>query len=122
MSNRETTTTRIPIRETEDSFITSPLSQSQPQPSASLRRGGGGGDIPARDGDEGILALEDAVLAEYERLLNNLNAMSAKLHEMSNNPTAGMLDEMRGLERKMGTVFTLLKASVYSIVLEQSVQ
>ncbi len=32
-----------------------------------------------------------------------------------------ILDNLRGLERKMGLVFTLLKASVYSIVLQQQI-
>jgi DASH complex subunit DAD3 len=32
------------------------------------------------------------------------------------------LDALRGLERKTSTVFTLLKASVYSIVLQQEIR
>jgi len=32
-----------------------------------------------------------------------------------------ILDALRGLERKTSTVFTLLKASVYSIVLQQEI-
>jgi DASH complex subunit DAD3 len=33
------------------------------------------------------------------------------------NPSPDILDALRGLERKTSLVFTLLKASVYSIVL-----
>lgn len=40
---------------------------------------------------------------------------------MSNNPTAFILDNLRQLERKTSLVFTLLKASVYSIVLQQQI-
>jgi DASH complex subunit DAD3 len=36
-------------------------------------------------------------------------------------PSAEILDALRGLERKTTTVFTLLKASVYSIVLQQEI-
>lgn len=38
------------------------------------------------------------------------------------NPSAEILDALRGLERKTSLVFTLLKASVYSIVLNQEIQ
>ncbi len=40
---------------------------------------------------------------------------------MANTPTAEMLDGLRMLERKTSLVFTALKASVYSIVLQQEV-
>jgi DASH complex subunit DAD3 len=45
--------------------------------------------------------------------------MSTLLAELSANPSAEILDSLRGLERKTSLVFTLLKASVYSIVLNQ---
>jgi DASH complex subunit DAD3 len=47
--------------------------------------------------------------------------MSYSLHELSGAPTAEILDGLRMLERKTSLVFTLLKASVYSIVLQQEV-
>ena len=47
--------------------------------------------------------------------------MSSLLAELAANPSAGILDALRGLERKTSLVFTLLKASVYSIVLEQEI-
>ena len=40
---------------------------------------------------------------------------------MANNPTTEILDGLRELERKTSLVFTLLKASVYSIVLQQEI-
>ena len=65
--------------------------------------------------------LEKDVLAEYERLLNNLNKLSTSLSDLSTNPTLEVLDGLRLLERKTSLVGTLLKASVYSIVLQQEV-
>lgn len=40
---------------------------------------------------------------------------------MASNPTVGILDGLRELERKTSLAFTLLKASVYSIVLQQEI-
>jgi DASH complex subunit DAD3 len=37
------------------------------------------------------------------------------------NPTTDILDGLRELERKTSLAFTLLKASVYSIVLQQEI-
>jgi hypothetical protein len=47
--------------------------------------------------------------------------LSALLADLSSNPSAEILDALRGLERKTSLVFTLLKASVYSIVLQQQI-
>jgi DASH complex subunit DAD3 len=48
--------------------------------------------------------------------------MSTLLNSLSDAPSAAILDGLRGLERKTSLVFTLLKASVYSIVLNQQIQ
>lgn len=50
-----------------------------------------------------------------------LEQLAHTLETMSNNPTAYILDNLRQLERKTSLVFTLLKASVYSIVLQQQI-
>jgi DASH complex subunit DAD3 len=47
--------------------------------------------------------------------------MSSLLLTLSKNPSSAILDGLRGLERKTSLVFTLLKASVYSIVLNQQI-
>jgi DASH complex subunit DAD3 len=47
--------------------------------------------------------------------------MSTLLLSLSTTPSAAILDGLRGLERKTSLVFTLLKASVYSIVLNQQI-
>lgn len=54
-------------------------------------------------------------------LPNDTNQLSSTLAELSSQPAAEMLDSLRHLERKTATVCTLLKASVYSIVLQQQI-
>ncbi|KAF2461206.1 DASH complex subunit Dad3-domain-containing protein [Lineolata rhizophorae] len=66
--------------------------------------------------------LEQEVLDEYARLVGNLNNMSSLLSTLADAPAAEILDALRGLERKTSTVFTLLKASVYSIILQQQLE
>ncbi|KAF1989276.1 DASH complex, subunit Dad3, partial [Aulographum hederae CBS 113979] len=70
---------------------------------------------------ETLSPLEQEVLEEYARLLGNMNELSAQLASLSTTPSAEILDALRGLERKTSLVFTLLKASVYSIVLQQQI-
>ncbi|KAF2401331.1 hypothetical protein EJ06DRAFT_466836, partial [Trichodelitschia bisporula] len=71
--------------------------------------------------DETLTPLEQEVLDEYAHLLDNLNNLSGLLAELASNPSTEILDSLRGLERKTSLVFTLLKASVYSIVLQQQI-
>lgn len=47
--------------------------------------------------------------------------MSDKLSDLAGSPSSLTLDGLRLLERKTATVCTLLKASVYSIVLQQQI-
>ncbi|OJJ70494.1 hypothetical protein ASPBRDRAFT_106294, partial [Aspergillus brasiliensis CBS 101740] len=68
-----------------------------------------------------VSSLEQEVLDEYARLLGNVNKLSTKLSHLAENPTTLTLDGLRGLERQTATVCTLLKASVYSIVLQQQI-
>ncbi|PLB42101.1 DASH complex subunit DAD3 family protein [Aspergillus candidus] len=65
--------------------------------------------------------LEQDVLDEYARLLGNVNKLESKLSDLSGDPSSLTLDGLRLLERKTATVCTLLKASVYSIVLQQQI-
>ena len=90
--------------------------------------------------------LEQEVLNEYALLLDNLNKvrpapprpspsrrlrarpltsatsqLSGVLSSLAERPTAEVLDGLRMLERKTSLVCTLLKASVYSIVLQQQI-
>ncbi|PYH37870.1 DASH complex subunit DAD3 family protein [Aspergillus neoniger CBS 115656] len=85
-----------------------------------------------------VSSLEQEVLDEYTRLLGNVNKalhtttrmltippngikLSTKLSTLAESPTTLTLDGLRGLERQTATVCTLLKASVYSIVLQQQI-
>ncbi|KUI67599.1 DASH complex subunit dad3 [Cytospora mali] len=65
--------------------------------------------------------LEQEVLDEYERLADNMKTLASMLDTMAARPTTEILDGLRELERKTSLVFTLLKASVYSIVLQQEI-
>ncbi|KAI3399175.1 hypothetical protein diail_7544 [Diaporthe ilicicola] len=65
--------------------------------------------------------LEQGVLDEYERLADNMKNLASILDNMAAQPTTEILDGLRELERKTSLVFTLLKASVYSIVLQQEI-
>ena len=47
--------------------------------------------------------------------------MSSILETLAENPSPQILDGLRGLERKVSLVYTLMKASVYSIVLGQEI-
>ncbi|KAL5116739.1 hypothetical protein ACEQ8H_005351 [Pleosporales sp. CAS-2024a] len=75
----------------------------------------------AADDGSRLSPLEQQVLDEYALLVENLNHMSALVLDLSNAPSAAILDGLRGLERKTSLVYTLLKASVYSIVLNQEI-
>ncbi|KAG9541423.1 hypothetical protein KCU71_g19263, partial [Aureobasidium melanogenum] len=77
---------------------------------------------PGATGEESLSPLEQEVLDEYVRLAGNLGDLSALLSDLASRPSAEILDALRGLERKTSTVFTLLKASVYSIVLQQEIR
>jgi DASH complex subunit DAD3 len=48
--------------------------------------------------------------------------MSDILGDLATHPTPIILDSLRGLERKTSLVFTLLKASVYSILLTEQME
>ncbi|KAK4212221.1 DASH complex subunit Dad3-domain-containing protein [Rhypophila decipiens] len=65
--------------------------------------------------------LEQDVLEEYERLAENMKKLASILDTLASAPTTEILDGLRELERKTSLVFTLLKASVYSIVLQQEI-
>ncbi|KAF2842255.1 hypothetical protein M501DRAFT_1013608 [Patellaria atrata CBS 101060] len=76
---------------------------------------------PTGPGADTLSPLEQELLDEYARLVGNLNNLSSLLSSLATSPSAEILDQLRGLERKTALVFTLLKASVYSIVLQQQI-
>merc|ERR1712000_212433 len=68
-----------------------------------------------------LTPLQQEVLEEYERLAENMKKLASTLDDLASNPSAEILDGLRDLERKTSLAFTLLKASVYSIVLQQEI-
>jgi len=71
--------------------------------------------------NEDLSPLEQDILDEYERLAENMKKLASLLDNMASKPTSEMLDGLRILERKTSLVFLALKASVYSIVLQQEI-
>jgi len=71
--------------------------------------------------DEELTPLEQDILEEYERLNKNMKTLALLLDSLAGQPTAEILDSLRQLERKTTLVFTALKSSVYSIVLQQEI-
>jgi len=68
----------------------------------------------------GVSPLEQEVLDEYERLSKNMKELSSTLADLVGSPmTLDIAEGLRLLERKVASVYTLMKASVYSIVLQQ---
>lgn len=53
--------------------------------------------------------------------LSFLLQLASLLDHLASNPSTDILDGLRDLERKTSLAFTLLKASVYSIVLQQEI-
>ncbi|KJZ71126.1 hypothetical protein HIM_09480 [Hirsutella minnesotensis 3608] len=82
-----------------------------------MEHGGAGGLLGAPE----LTPLEQEVLDEYERLANNMKQLASALDDLASRPATEILDGLRELERKTSLAFTLLKASVYSIVLQQEI-
>ena len=55
-------------------------------------------------------------------MANQRMKLATQLDDLTNAPATDILDGLRELERKTSLVFTLLKASVYSIVLQQEIE
>lgn len=100
-------------------------------------------------GAEDVSPLEQDLLDEYERLADNMKKVSSRVSQTKHScrfrlrvlrvaadiiiqlaglldalagaSTSAILDGLRQLERKTSLVFTLLKAGVYSIVLQQEI-
>lgn len=79
--------------------------------------------------DLDLLPLEQQVLTQYQQLAVKLHSLSDELarinRSVSELQSAGpsgqadaLLTNMRGLERKLGLVYTLFRTAVYSMLLE----
>ncbi|KAH9816896.1 DASH complex subunit Dad3-domain-containing protein, partial [Melampsora americana] len=62
--------------------------------------------------------LESEVLQEYKRLNDILNRMSDTAQDLAST-TPSLLEGFLPLERKMGLVLTLFKASVWSVLVDK---
>ncbi|CAG8591225.1 6143_t:CDS:2 [Ambispora leptoticha] len=60
--------------------------------------------------------IENDVLIEYEKLASNVEQMKDLVTTMNTTDVPILNEKLRLLEKKMGVVYTLFKASVYSLV------
>ncbi|KXN86937.1 DASH complex subunit dad3 [Leucoagaricus sp. SymC.cos] len=68
-----------------------------------------------------LTPLEAEVLWEYAKLAHNVKLMTQKTRRLQEEPDKKMLARLRVLEKKMGLVLTLFKASVWGVINEQAV-
>lgn len=68
------------------------------------------------DADEQMSPKEQRVIAEYQKLVNNLQTLNTRITRLAQTPTSQVLDNLRVVERKTGLVFTLFKSSVWAIL------
>jgi len=66
-----------------------------------------------------LTPLETEVLWEYAKLAHNLRMVTQKTRLLHEEPDKQMLAKLRILEKKMGLVLTLFKASVWGVINEQ---
>ncbi|PPR01478.1 hypothetical protein CVT26_015101 [Gymnopilus dilepis] len=66
-----------------------------------------------------LTPLEAAVLWEYAKLAHNVRVVTQKTRLLNEEPDKLMLAKLRILEKKMGLVLTLFKASVWGVINEQ---
>ncbi|CAH7680106.1 hypothetical protein PPACK8108_LOCUS13322 [Phakopsora pachyrhizi] len=65
--------------------------------------------------------LEEQVLSEYTRMLKTLNRISRASYELSLDPPQ-ILESFLPIEKQFGLVLTLLKASVWSFLVQKQQQ
>ncbi|KAI6116167.1 DASH complex subunit Dad3-domain-containing protein [Pisolithus sp. B1] len=66
-----------------------------------------------------LSTLESEVLWEYAKLAQHIRLLTAKTKELSEQPDQNLVARLRVLERKMGLVSILFKASVWGVINEQ---
>lgn len=69
-----------------------------------------------------LTALEANVLWEYAKLSQHVKDLTVTTRQLSEGPDENLIARLRVLERKMGLVLTLFKASVWGVINEQPVQ
>jgi len=68
-----------------------------------------------------LTATEAEVLWEYAKLAQHVKKATLMAQKLSETPDKTLLARLRVLEKKMGLVLTLFKASVWGVINEQSV-
>ncbi|KAF8844802.1 hypothetical protein BDN67DRAFT_962234 [Paxillus ammoniavirescens] len=76
-------------------------------------------DVNPYDSHPGLTTNEAEVLWEYAKLAQHLKDLTTRTKELSEQPDQNLLARLRVLERKMGLVLTLFKASVWGVINEQ---
>jgi len=66
------------------------------------------------DGHPNLSPLQAQVLGEYAKLNHAMNSLSSLTKELNDSPADGVITQLRTLERQMGLVLTLYRASVWS--------
>ncbi|KAK0496802.1 DASH complex subunit Dad3-domain-containing protein [Armillaria luteobubalina] len=66
-----------------------------------------------------LSAVEADVLWEYAKLAANVKQVASKAKGLSKEPDEQLLARLRDLEKKMGLVLTLFKASIWGVINEQ---
>ncbi|KAK9477299.1 DASH complex subunit Dad3-domain-containing protein [Lipomyces japonicus] len=101
-------------------FLNTPLSVSSSSSSSTAAAAPAAEAVASSDVMLQLLSpVEQDLLHEYKSLSQNLLKLSTEIAKLAEIPTPEILDNLRILERKTALVFTLLKASVYSIFLQQ---
>ncbi|PPQ98810.1 hypothetical protein CVT24_003364 [Panaeolus cyanescens] len=68
----------------------------------------------------GLTQLQAEVLWEYAKLAQNLKEVTHRTRQLGEEPDKMLVAKLRVLEKKMGLVLTLFKASVWGVINEQS--
>ncbi|KAF9227737.1 hypothetical protein BS17DRAFT_746497 [Gyrodon lividus] len=76
-------------------------------------------DVNPYESHPGLTTNESEVLWEYAKLAQHLKDLTTRTKELSEQPDQDLLTRLRVLERKMGLVLTLFKASVWGVINEQ---
>jgi DASH complex subunit DAD3 len=66
-----------------------------------------------------LTELELKILQQYQALSKRLDHLNAVIQDLVSRPTAQLTENLRVIESKVALVFTLFKASVYSLFLQQ---
>lgn len=66
-----------------------------------------------------VSTIEAEVLWEYAKLAQHIKELTVKTQELSELPENKLVPQLRSLERKMGLVLTLFKASVWGVINEK---